>query len=281
MRIARVRDGEGLAWLARAEGDEFVPILPAQVRSGHDSLREALEDGIDFASIAPVTSSAGPFRLRSPLIAPQKVMAIGLNYRDHAVEANLDLPSVPVMFMKAPSALIGPGDEIWYRHADTAELDYEGELAVVIGRRVRDVPSERALRYVFGYLVCNDVSARDAQFSDGQFARAKSYDTFCPIGPWITTTDDISDPQDLAVRTRVNGVTVQDSSTKEMVFSVAAIVSYLSRFMTLEPGDIISTGTPAGVGFVRRPPLYLEHGDLVEVEIDQLGVLSNPVRRIV
>jgi 2-keto-4-pentenoate hydratase/2-oxohepta-3-ene-1,7-dioic acid hydratase in catechol pathway len=280
LRIARVRDQAGSTWLARVEDDKVVPVLPAEERFGADALRDALGDALDLRAQVACAAPSPPYSLISPLSAPQKIMAIGLNYVDHAREAGLPLPDVPVMFMKAGSALIGPGEAICYRSRDTSEVDYEGELAVVVGRRARDVSVNEALGCVFGYTVCNDVSARDAQFGDGQFTRGKSFDTFCPVGPWVTTRDEIPDIQALPLRTRVNGVLVQDGSTADMVFSVAEIVSYLSRFITLMPGDLISTGTPAGVGFVRQPPLFLTDGDVVEIEIGPLGRLTNPVKQV-
>lgn len=216
-------------------------------------------------------------RLLAPVSEPQKVLAIGLNYADHAHESGIEPPKAPVLFVKTPNSIIGPNEQIRWRTRDSQQVDYEAELAAVIGRRARDVSVRDALSFVLGYTCCNDVSARDAQFADGQWIRGKSFDTFCPIGPWIVTADEIPDPQSLGIRCRVDGRTLQDSTTAEMIFGVAELVSYLSQVLTLEPGDIIATGTPFGVGFARTPPIYLEHGNLVEVEIDGIGTLANPV----
>jgi 2-keto-4-pentenoate hydratase/2-oxohepta-3-ene-1,7-dioic acid hydratase in catechol pathway len=206
-----------------------------------------------------------------------KIVCVGMNYRDHAAEAGLDVPERPVLFAKWPNALIGPGDPIVVP-AFTSEVDYEAELGVVIGRRVRDVDAGEALDAVAGYVCVNDVSARDVQFSDGQWTRAKSFDTFCPVGPRLVPAEEVPDPQALRIRCLVNGEVMQDSSTAQMVFGVAEIVAHASRGMTLEPGDLIATGTPAGVGFTRRPPIFLRPGDEVTVEIEGVGTLTNPVR---
>lgn len=277
MRVARVTDAAGRSWIARLEGDEVQPIIPDEGRFGHDALRDAISEGVELANLSMMPSASPPFRLRAPIVAPQKILAVGLNYADHARESGIEPPADPVIFAKAPSSIIGPDEPIRYRQTDTAEVDYEAELAVVIGTTTRGVEVSEALDRIFGYLVCNDVSARDAQFSDGQWVRGKSFDTFCPLGPWITTTDEVPDPQSLGIWCRVNGATLQDSSTKEMIFGVAEIISYLSRSMTLMPGDVIATGTPVGVGFARRPPVFLRDGDVVEVEVEGLGILRNPV----
>ena len=208
---------------------------------------------------------------------PSKVLAIGLNYADHAAESGIVPPANPLIFVKTNNSICGDGDVIRWAGADSSQVDYEAELAVVIGRRARRVTEADALDYVFGYTCCNDVSARDAQFGDQQWVRGKSFDTFCPLGPWIVTADEIPDPQTLAISCRVNGETLQDSSTAFMIFGVAQLVAYCSRFMTLEVGDIIATGTPPGVGFSRKPPIYLGDGDVCEVEIERIGVLTNSV----
>lgn len=278
MRIARVGRGES-TWIARIDGDTATPVIEAPRGVGRDALRDALAAGVDLAKTLAVgdPQPLDSFTVRSPVASPQKVIAIGLNYADHAREAGLEPPKAPVAFVKTPNSIIGPGAPIRYAKDDTSEVDYEAELAVVIGRKARKVSQAHALDYVFGYTACNDVSARDAQFADGQWVRGKSFDTFCPLGPSIVTTDEIPDPQALRIACRVNGTTLQDSTTGEMIFSVAEIISYLSRFMTLEPGDVIATGTPFGVGFARTPPVYLLNGDVVEVDIERIGVLTNPV----
>ncbi|HZQ26526.1 MAG TPA: fumarylacetoacetate hydrolase family protein [Acidimicrobiales bacterium] len=278
MRIARVGIGQS-SWVARVEGDTVTPIVEAPEGLGRDALRDALAAGVDLAAAPAVADSTtlDAVRLQSPLTAPTKVLAIGLNYADHARESGLEPPKSPVTFVKTNNSIVGPGDGIRYSKEDSEQVDYEAELAVVIGRRARHVSEADALGYVFGYTNCNDVSARDAQFSDGQWIRGKSFDTFCPLGPWVVTADEIPDPQALRIACRVNGTTLQDSTTGEMIFGVAAIISYLSRFMTLEPGDVIATGTPFGVGFARTPPVFLLNGDVVEIDIEGIGVLTNPV----
>ena len=212
-----------------------------------------------------------------PIERPQKIVCIGLNYRDHAEEQGTELPAAPLLFAKWPNTLIGPGEPIVIPPI-TKQVDYEAELGVVIGERVRGASAENALEAVAGFLCLNDVSARDLQFSDGQWVRGKSLDTFCPVGPEFVPAVDVPDPQALAIRAVVNGEVLQDSHTSNMIFSVAEIVAHVSRAITLEPGDLIATGTPAGVGAFRDPPVWLEPGDEVTIEIDQLGALTNPVR---
>jgi 2-keto-4-pentenoate hydratase/2-oxohepta-3-ene-1,7-dioic acid hydratase in catechol pathway len=212
-----------------------------------------------------------------PIDLPQKIVCVGLNYRDHAEEQGTELPEAPLLFAKWPNALIGPGEPIVIPRV-SSRVDYEAELGVVIGSRVRNVPAENALEAVRGYLCLNDVSARDLQFSDGQWTRGKSPDTFCPVGPRLVPRDEVPDPQALRIRCVLNGEVMQDSTTANMVFGVGEIVAYASQTMTLEPGDLIATGTPAGVGVFRDPPVLLEDGDEVTIEIDGLGALTNPVR---
>jgi 2-keto-4-pentenoate hydratase/2-oxohepta-3-ene-1,7-dioic acid hydratase in catechol pathway len=233
--------------------------------------RRALED-------AGAILAATAVRLGPPVRRPGKVVCVGLNYRDHAREARMEVPSAPVIFAKFSSALIGPGDAI-VLPAGSTRVDYEAELAVVIGRRARGVAIDDAPTAVFGYANANDVSERDFQKQDGQWVRAKSCDTFAPMGPWVVSADEVGNPHDLRIELRVNGVVMQDSSTRELVFGIPDLVSFVARTITLEPGDVILTGTPAGVGFARRPPVYLREGDVVEVAIDCLGVLRNPVVR--
>jgi len=204
-------------------------------------------------------------RLLAPC-TPSKIVAVGRNYADHASEMQSDVPSEPLIFLKPPSAVIGPGEPIVYPPI-SQRVDYEAELAAIIGRRARNVPAEEALDFVLGYTCGNDVTARDLQRKDGQWTRSKSFDTFCPLGPWIVT--DLK-PNDLVVECRVNGEVKQKSSTRQMVFPVAELIRFITQVMTLEPGDVIMTGTPAGVG-------HLHPGDRVEVEIEGIGVLENVV----
>jgi 2-keto-4-pentenoate hydratase/2-oxohepta-3-ene-1,7-dioic acid hydratase in catechol pathway len=207
---------------------------------------------------------------------PPKLLGIGLNYRDHAAETGAALPTEPLIFAKLPTAVTGPSGPV-RRPEYTEELDYEGELAVVIGRRASRVPEARALDHVFGYAVMNDISARDRQRAEPQWVRAKGGDTFAPFGPWVTTADEVPDPQALTIRTWVNGDLRQDGRTADMVFGVAELIAYLSHSFTLEPGDVISTGTPAGVGVARTPKAFLQPGDTVRVEIGGIGAIEHPI----
>jgi 2-keto-4-pentenoate hydratase/2-oxohepta-3-ene-1,7-dioic acid hydratase in catechol pathway len=227
---------------------------------------------LDQRGILPLAS----VHLRAPVPRPGKLVAVGLNYRDHAAEARLPVPTAPVIFAKFPTAVIGPGEPI-VLPAASRRIDYEGELAVVMGRRVRAVAPAEALAAVLGFTNANDVSDRDFQKTDGQWVRAKSCDTFAPLGPAVVTLDELSHPLALRIELRLNGATMQASNTEQCVFDAAALVSFVSETITLEPGDVILTGTPAGVGFARRPPVFLRPGDVVEVEIEGLGTLRNPV----
>lgn len=218
--------------------------------------------------------------LDAPLRNPGKIVAIGLNYIDHASESKMELPKHPLVFTKYNSSITGPFDPIIIPSVLTKKVDYEVELAVIIGKKAKNISKENALDYVFGYTIINDVSARDIQFEDGQWVRGKSLDTFCPIGPFIVTADEIRDPQNLQLRCSINGNELQHASTKDMIFGVAELISILSNSFTFEPGDIISTGTPSGVGFIRKPPVYLQNGDVMVTEIQQLGKLINKVKTI-
>lgn len=213
--------------------------------------------------------------LHAPL-APGKILAIGLNYADHARETGKKPPENPLIFAKLTSAVIGPNQPITWRESITRAVDYEAELAVVMGRRTKDVPENEAMSHIFGYTCANDVSARDIQNGpDVQWTRGKGLDTFCPLGPWIVTADELTDPNALGVRSTVNGETMQDGSTAELIFKIPALIAYISKHITLEPGDIILTGTPAGVGHGKKPPVYLKDGDVVTVSIDGIGELTN------
>ncbi len=209
---------------------------------------------------------------------PGKIVCVGLNYRDHAAEAGLDLPKAPLLFAKWGNTLIGDGDAVVVP-PEVTQVDYEAELGVVIGTQARRVSERDALDHVEGYICVNDVSARDLQFADGQWTRGKSPDTFCPVGPRLVPREEIADPQALAIRCLVNGEALQDSSTAQMIFSVAEIIAYTSRTVTLQPGDLIATGTPAGVGVFRDPKVLLQDGDVVAVEIEGLGTLTNPIAK--
>jgi 2-keto-4-pentenoate hydratase/2-oxohepta-3-ene-1,7-dioic acid hydratase in catechol pathway len=245
----------------------------------HGILREEkieVLDGCPFEQIRPANRSIPleKVKLLAP-VSPPNILAVGLNYRQHAVESNLPMPERPLMFLKATSSVIGPGDPILLPGIAPDEVDFEAELCVVIGAKARHVSEAEALKYVFGYTCGNDVSARNVQLKeDAQWARGKSFDTFCPLGPWVETE---LNPDKAAIGLRVNGRTMQESNTSDLIFTCARIVSFLSRCLTLLPGTVIMTGTPAGVGFARKPPLFLRPGDVVEVHIAGIGVLRNPV----
>lgn len=214
-----------------------------------------------------------------PIDRPSKILCVGLNYRDHASESDMDVPPTPLLFAKWPNALVGDGTPIVLPpHAQ--ETDYEAELGVVIGRAGRNIDAADALEYVAGYVCANDVSSRAVQFADGQWTRGKSFDSFCPVGPALVPRTEVADPQRLRIRCIVNGATLQDGSTSEMIFSVADVIAHASNGIMLLPGDLILTGTPPGVGFARTPPIYLEQGDEVTVEIEGVGRITNPVLRL-
>ena len=222
--------------------------------------------------------SLDTLELGPPVPDPDKILCLGVNYREHAAEAQQELPAVPMFFAKFRNSLIGPTSPILLPRAST-QVDYEGELAVIIGQRCKEVAEQEALQYVAGYTIMNDVSARDVQMQTSQWTAGKALDTFAPMGPGIVLASSIPNPQTLTLTTRVNEQVVQHDTTANMVFSVASTIAFLSSLMTLEPGDIIATGTPSGVGFKRTPPLFLHDGDVVEVEIERIGRIRNPVIR--
>jgi 2-keto-4-pentenoate hydratase/2-oxohepta-3-ene-1,7-dioic acid hydratase in catechol pathway len=269
-----------------SRGAEFFPgkslpfTLEAAISSqrGLKGLLPDLQALIDHPNMAELIVPESEFNIVRPYL-PTNVICVGLNYREHALESNLPLPAQPVLFSKWTTAIIGPYDTI-VLPPDTQEVDYEAELAVVIGQKCRGVSSDEALDYVAGYTCMNDVSARDFQRQDGQWVRAKSQDTFGPIGPYLVTTDEIADPQTLGIRCKVNGQLLQDSNTADMIFSIRKLIAYISRGTTLYPGDLITTGTPQGVGVARKPPIFLKGGDEVIVEIDGIGGLANAVRDV-
>lgn len=242
-------------------------VLMRDLRGGVLEVLPALR-GIDLA-VLPVVE--GDVRLGPPASGTGKLICIGLNYADHAAESGMDVPSEPVMFMKAVSAICGPNDPIVIPRG-SEKTDWEVELAVVIGRRAKHVSMDEAMGHVAGFAITNDVSERDFQIErQGQWTKGKSCDSFGPIGPWLVTPDEVGDPQNLKMWLRVNGETMQEGSTATMVYGVSHLVSYLSDFMTLHPGDVISTGTPPGVGLGLKPPRYLKAGDVVELGIEGLG----------
>jgi 2-keto-4-pentenoate hydratase/2-oxohepta-3-ene-1,7-dioic acid hydratase in catechol pathway len=268
VKLARIETAGGPR-VAAVEGDHFVPF-------DRDLSRD---DMAGFTAGQPSGSpvAAADARFLAPVPDPGKIIAVGLNYVDHAAETAIQAPAAPLLFSKTINTLLPHNGTITANPAITSQVDFEGELTVVIGKAATGVSVDTALEHVFGYTIGNDVSARDVQFADGQWLRGKSLDTFCPLGPYVVTADEVPDPQDLRIVTTVNGTVMQNESTSAMIFGVAEIVSYVSRSISLVPGDIILTGTPAGVGMGRKPPVFLADGDIVTVTIDPIGTLTNPV----
>jgi 2-keto-4-pentenoate hydratase/2-oxohepta-3-ene-1,7-dioic acid hydratase in catechol pathway len=215
----------------------------------------------------------------APLRSPGKLIAIGLNYVDHAAESKMTLPENPLIFTKFNSSITGPNDPIFIPTELTQQVDYEVEFGVVIGKKAKNVSLDEALDYVFGYTIINDVSARDLQFADKQWVRGKSLDTFCPMGPVIVTADEMKNPQDVEIGCEVNGQVLQQANTRDMIFGVAVLVSELSKSFTLHPGDVIASGTPSGVGFSHVPPIYLKPGDKMRTWVDGIGELNNTIHK--
>ena len=270
-----------LAGAGRSLGLALPDDMLAFIDAGDAALSAARQVAEACADPVVLTRESRPLaetKLLAPIPKPRRnVVCVGINYAEHAAESRVTqgLPEYPVYFTKPPSTVIGPEDAIpWHGHVST-RIDWEVELVAVIGRRGIDITEEHALDYVFGYTAGNDVTARDLQARHQQWYKGKGLDGFCPLGPWIVTADEVPDPQRL--RLRVNGETKQDASTSDMIFGVAALVAVWSQGMTLEPGDLLMTGTPSGVGFARKPPEYLKPGDVVEAEIDAIGVLRNTV----
>lgn len=277
MRVARIHGADGPIFAVQGGDETWVPLTTLAIEASTTPELVAASDALAGLDVLGLGGGVVDPPLLSPIVSPGKVMAIGLNYADHIRETNSTPPPNPILFTKYNTSIVGPSDDIVVDPEVTTMADYEAELAVVIGRRTKGIAEDDALGAVFGYLVANDVSARDCMKTDGQLDRAKSLDTFCPLGPWITTADEVPDPQALPIRTLVNGEVRQDSSTKEMYFPVAHLIHFLARGITLEPGDVLLTGTPHGVGFVMDPPRFLAPGDLVECEVEGLGRLQNRV----
>ena len=264
------------------EGDEVVdlaeaaPELPREMTALFEAPAGALDRARRAAAETRTRIPLDDVHLEAPIRRPPKILAVGLNYADHVAESGLKAPGHPSIFNKQSTSMTGPYDPVHLPRASQA-LDYEGELGLVIGRRCRHVPRDRASEVVAGYLVVNDVSVRDWQFHTPTMTMGKSFDTHCPTGPWIVTADEVGDPHGLGLRTWVDGDLRQDSNTKELIFDCFAIIEYLSTAFTLEPGDLISTGTPAGVGIAMKPPRLLVAGDVVRIEIEQIGQIESPV----
>jgi len=268
-----------LPTLAKHLNEKFPERLEDLITLGTKSVEKAekLIRNADENAVAHASSKVDEITPLAPIAFPPKIICLGLNYRDHAAEQNATIPDEPIIFMKPHTTIIGPNENI-VKPSFVKQLDYEAELAIVMGRKAKNVPASEAKSYIFGYTILNDVSARDIQFKDRQWTRGKSFDTFAPIGPCITTVNQLEDTSNLSIRTWVNNELRQNSSSNNMVFNVNEIIHHLSRVMTLEPCDIIATGTPAGVGFALKPqPKFLQAGDVVKIEIEKIGVLENVV----
>lgn len=275
-RIGALRTRNGRQVIFDLSGVD--PRLPTEMKSlldgGGPALARAEEALAKAESGAAFELSA--VTLRAPIPRPGKIICVGLNYRDHAEESNMPIPDAPTIFSKFANSVLGPGEPIVIPRV-TNKIDYEGELAFVIGQRARYVAQEAALDYVAGYMAFNDVSARDYQMRTSQWTIGKTFDTFAPMGPALVTADEIPDPHALDLRVTIGGEVLQSSNTRNLIFSVPSLIAYLSEVMTLEPGDVVATGTPGGVGFARTPPRFLQAGDVVQVEIERIGKLVNPV----
>ncbi len=284
MRFATIQTRLGPR-AALVQGDRYIdlhgtdPELPASLRhliEGWPAALRAVQQATQHQKV--IEYRAADVKLLPPIPDPPKIVCLGLNYADHAKEGGVPIPKDPVLFSKYATALIGHGDAIVLPPVSN-EVDYEAELVVVVGKGGRNLSPEQAMKHVGGYTIGHDVSARDWQLKkDGkQWMVGKTFDTFAPTGPVLVTADEVPDPHNLAIRLRLNGETMQNSNTNQMIFSVGAVLAYLSQVFTLQPGDLIFTGTPPGVGFARKPPVFLKPGDVAEVEIEGLGVLRNPV----
>lgn len=284
MRLATIQTTFGPR-AALLQGDHFIDLHGSE-SSLPKSVRHLIELGPAAWKVAEqvaqrdgaIRYAAANTRMLPPIPDPPKIVCLGLNYRDHAAESGAPIPRDPVLFSKYATALTGHGEPIVLPPV-SQEVDYEAELVLVVGKRGRHLTAEAAPAYVAGYTIGHDVSARDWQLKKDQkqWMVGKTFDTFAPIGPVLVTADEVPDPHNLAIRLRLNGQTMQDSNTRQMIFRVGEVLAYLSQVFTLEPGDLIFTGTPPGVGFARKPPVFLKAGDVVEVEIEGLGVLRNPV----
>ncbi len=292
MRLVNLRGAQGMSKLGVVKGANVLDLAELALAAGRAapfvaSMGLFLEAGAEAQQfVASLLQDAGgdasgkPLQfvdLGPPVPRPGKIVAVGLNYKDHAGEADFQLPSAPLIFAKFPNSISGPRDEIVFTD-ESMQVDSEAEVAVVIGRRAKSITADSAYQFIAGYMSLNDVSARNWQFADTQWTRGKSCDTFCPTGPWLTTRDEVVDPHNLRISGRLNSQVLQESNTQHIIFRIPELLSYISASITLEPGDIIATGTPSGVGAFRKPPIFMKHGDIVEVEIEKLGLLRNQVR---
>ena len=278
MRYVRYANAGSVGWAVEADGTYYDLSAhhagePTPEKLANERYRQTVADAVERAALPTVDEAS--IEPLAPIDPPGQLICVGLNYHDHAEEQDEEIPERPLLFCKSPRSVANPGEPIVHPD-DIEEVDYEVELAIVIGRTARNVDAADAQDYVAGYTICNDVSGRDAQFEDGQFFRGKSFESFAPLGPALVTGDDF-DPNAAPVSCTVNGETKQDSNTAEFIFDVGDVVEYISGITRLEPGDVISTGTPGGVGIFRDPPELLEPGDSVTVSVDGIGELTNPV----
>jgi 2-keto-4-pentenoate hydratase/2-oxohepta-3-ene-1,7-dioic acid hydratase in catechol pathway len=254
---------------------DLAPAGYASVRAFLEAGQSAIGAAASLAANPGEGVAIGDVKLHAPVPDPPKFICIGLNYRDHAIESGMAIPDTPTVFTKYHNAIIGPGDPIEIPSV-SQKVDYEAELAFVIGKKGRYIPAADWREYVFGYTIVHDVSARDFQLATSQWTIGKTFDTFGPMGPALVSKDEIADPHNLRISLNLNGVTLQDSNTSQFIFRIPELVEYLSKVMTLVPGDIVSTGTPPGVGFARKPPIFMKPGDEVVVKVEGLGELRNP-----
>lgn len=285
MKLVTYSVGGGSAQLGVVVDGKVINLAEASGGRLPNDMRSFIEQGDSALNLAREIASKGSangtpesdVKIHAPISNSSKLIAIGLNYMDHVRETGSKVPQLAIMFTKYTTAIVGPGDEVRWDPVMTSKVDWEAELAVVIGKRASKVKEEDAFDYIFGYMNCNDVSARDLQTEKGdQWIMGKSLDTFAPLGPYLVTKDEIPDPNNLSIRCVVNGQVMQDSNTREMIFKIPYLIAYLSSGITLLPGDIITTGTPDGVGMGRKPPVFLRNGDVMTVEIEGLGQLTNP-----
>lgn len=272
MKLVTFSKGGSAPAVGIFEGDQILPL------DGYSDMCAAIAAGASAIATAPkgAAVSLSSVKLLAPIPRPPKVICIGLNYRDHAIESNMPIPTIPVVFSKFSNTVISPGDKV-VLPKNSEKPDFEAELAFIIGKPGRHIAKEKALEHVFGYTIVNDVSARDFQLQTSQWLVGKTFPTFCPMGPWIVTSDEIADPHNLRIGLKIDGETVQDSNTKELIFGIPELVSHLSSIIDFEPGDVVSTGTPPGVGMGRKPPRWLKAGETMTVFIEKIGELTNPV----
>jgi 2-keto-4-pentenoate hydratase/2-oxohepta-3-ene-1,7-dioic acid hydratase in catechol pathway len=272
MRFVTFRSGDQVH-----PGALFDDIVVDLKPMGFDSLLQFIESGTTIGnSVSGSKYRLADVQLLAPIPRPKKLICVGLNYRDHAEETGAQIPKVPTIFNKFATAVIGPGANVVLPKVSKAP-DYEAEFAFIIGQGGRNIAADDWKKHVFGYTLVNDVTARDYQRATTQWLMGKTFDTFAPMGPWIVTAEEIADPHDLDIQMEINGEILQDSNTRELIFKIPDLIAFLSSVFTLEPGDIVSTGTPAGVGFARKPPRYLHAGDQMTVRIPPIGELHNPV----